>query len=342
MDRRVIFAVAGSGKTTHIINQLSIEKRSLVITYTLSNLRNLREGVYRKFGFFPESVRLQSYFNFLYTFCYRPFLSMKFNAKGINYESNPNRYLKQSDSRYFLDARQRLYSNRIARFLEVQGVMDDVNTRIARYFDNLFVDEVQDFAGHDFNLLKHLAKAPVDIILVGDFYQHTFDTSRDANVNAHLHDDYAKYKALFEGMGVHVDTTSLVRSYRCSPTICEFVTNNIGIEIQSHRSDETAIKYVDSKELAESIFQDNSIVKLFYREHSKYGGCYSKNWGDCKGEDRYNDVCVVLNKTTLGKFSQNLSELTPQTKNKLYVACTRVKRDLYFVPYSLFEHYKDT
>ena len=52
MDKRVILAVAGSGKTTYIINQLDLNKRSLIITYTTNNIENLRTGVIKKFGYF--------------------------------------------------------------------------------------------------------------------------------------------------------------------------------------------------------------------------------------------------------------------------------------------------
>jgi len=46
MDKRIILAVAGSGKTTHIVNSLSTNKRSLIITYTISNLENLSKKIY--------------------------------------------------------------------------------------------------------------------------------------------------------------------------------------------------------------------------------------------------------------------------------------------------------
>ena len=45
------------------------------------------------------------------------------------------------------------------------------------------------FGGNDFNLLKEISKAKVNHIYVGDFFQHTFDTSRDGNTNSKLHDD---------------------------------------------------------------------------------------------------------------------------------------------------------
>jgi DNA helicase II / ATP-dependent DNA helicase PcrA len=340
MGKKVIFAVAGSGKTTYILEQLSLEKSSLVITYTLNNLKNLRDGVVKKFGFFPSNIKILSYFTFLYTFCYKPFLSLKFKAKGINFDKNPNQGAKQTETKYYFDYYGRIYSNRIAKFLESQNVLGDVNFRISKYFDNLFIDEVQDLAGQDFNFLESISKANIEMTFVGDFFQHTFDTSRDGNLNASLHDDYGKYKAHFTKMGIKVDVESLKKSYRCSPTICNFITENLGIEIFSNRSDDTKIHFVETPEQADEIFQDRSIVKLFYWKHHQYR-CYSRNWGDCKGENKYDDVCVVMNKTTLDKFKKkNLNGLPPQTKNKFYVACSRARNDLYLVSDEFYEKYK--
>jgi len=83
MDKRVIFAVAGSGKTTEIVNKLTLEKNCLVLTYTNNNVSLLRTSILRKFGYFPENIKLFSYFTFLHSFCFKPFLSQKVKPKGI-------------------------------------------------------------------------------------------------------------------------------------------------------------------------------------------------------------------------------------------------------------------
>lgn len=341
MDKRVIFAVAGSGKTTHIINQLNIDKRSLIITYTNNNIRNLRDGILEKFDHFPDNITLMPYFNFLYSFCFRPFLSYKLKTKGINFNRNRNRFVKQTEIEYCIDKQGRIYSNRIAKSLEIEGVLDNVNSRLTKYFDNLFIDEIQDFAGHDFNFLKSFSKANIEMTFVGDFYQHTFDTSRDGNVNNPLHDDYSNYKNTFTKMEITVDCESLKKSYRCSPAICNFITENLGIEIYSHKINETKVYILETPAHVDEIYKNNDIVKLFYQEHYNYG-CYSRNWGDCKGENRYGDVCVVLNKITLNLFKNGkLNELNPQTRNKLYVACSRAKNVLYFVSEEFYSKYKE-
>jgi superfamily I DNA/RNA helicase len=342
MDKRVIFAVAGSGKTTHIINKLTLDKRFLIITYTTNNILTLRNGIIRKFGYFPDNIKLQSYFGFLHSFCFKPILSDKVKSKGINWNQPPEftLRLKRTDAKFYLDKNRRLYHNRIAKFCETQNILSDINSRIEKYYDCLYMDEIQDFAGHDFNLLKSITKVKCEILFVGDFYQHTFDTSNDGNVNSGIFNNYDSYRKLFEQMGLTVDTITLQNSHRCSKTVCNFIRNNIGISISAATERETDLKIIDNQTDADSIIKDNSIVKLFYKENYKYD-CYSQNWGSSKGINHFNNVCIVLNPTTKQAFDKNqLFSLKPQSKNKLYVACSRANNNLYFVPPEFLKQYK--
>ena len=94
---------------------------------------------------------------------------------------------------------------------------------------------------------------------------------------------------------------------------------------------------MENEEQIQIIFHDESIVKLFYQNHRGYS-CYSQNWGKSKGQDHYNDVCVVLNQTAMMAYkSGSLDNLAPSSRNKLYVACTRANRNLYFIEESRVE-----
>lgn len=340
MDKRVIFAVAGSGKTTYIINKLDLDKKSIIITYTNNNYFNLKTGIIKKFGYLPENIKIYTYYSFLHSFCYKPFLSDELKTKGINFEIPFNRFIKSSSIQYFIDKNKRLYSSRIAKLLIDLNIVEDINLRLSKYFDNLFIDEVQDFASNDFNFLTLLVNSNMNILFVGDFYQHTFDTSRDGTTRKSLHDEFSKYQNEFSKSGLTVDLTTLNKSWRCSPTICNYITENLGIKLESHKEDETEIIIIDNLEQAIAIHSNTEIVKLFYKEHYKYN-CFSRNWGDSKGEDKYFDVCVVLNNTTNQKFKQNkLNELPPTTTNKFYVALSRTKNNLYLLPEELIKHLK--
>ena len=246
MDKRVIFAVAGSGKTTHIVDSLSPDKRSLIITYTLSNYENLSEKIAGKYdGMWPENVTLMTFFPFLYSFCYKPFLSDRYRARGIIYKKNPIIEATQNELRYYMTSGRYFYSNRLSLFLQNAHVVGDIKRRIETYFDEFIIDEIQDIAGRDFNLLVDLMETNTNILFVGDFYQHTYDTSRDGNVNQSLFDDRLKYEKRFSEKGVIPDLNTLVKSWRCRKSVCDFVTNNLGIVIQSHSTAiENSIHYI--------------------------------------------------------------------------------------------------
>ena len=69
MDKRVVFAVAGSGKTSSIIELVEEGSRFLILTYTDNNTRHLKNRIVQKLGRIPSGVRVYSYFTFLYSFC---------------------------------------------------------------------------------------------------------------------------------------------------------------------------------------------------------------------------------------------------------------------------------
>lgn len=334
MDKTVMFAVAGAGKTTYIINQLSSTKRSLIVTYTDGNYINLYRKICDKFGGkFPENVTLMTYFKFLYSFCYKPFWADTVKAKGIFFENNQNRYAKQTEYKYYISPNGYFYSNRLAFFLENAHSIDDIIQRLETYFDEFIIDEIQDIAGRDFNFLEKLMSTKINMLFVGDFFQHTFDTSRDGTVNKNLFSDKSTYEARFTAKGFKSDTTTLLNSWRCSQSVCSYIDANLGINISSNRTqdDDTKVYFVSEIEETNRILTDDSIIKLHYQNGAKYGICH-KNWGETKGEDHYQDVCILLNKTTAAKFSSGkLTELPPSTKNKLYVAITRARGNVYFI-----------
>lgn len=114
-------------------------------------------------------------------------------------------------------------------------------------------------------------------------------------MNRKLHNSYTHFQGRLAEGGFDVDVTSLRKSYRCSRSVCSFITNSLGISIDSHRSDSTKVEIVDSMDKLVELFSDEEIVKLFYQEHHT-NGCLSRNWGEVKGEDCYYNVCVILTK----------------------------------------------
>ena len=343
MDKSVILAVAGSGTTSRLVESLDEERRFLIVTYTELNHDNLRRKIIQLFGYFPANITLYTYFRFLHGFCYRPFLRSEMNTKGVTFMLPPQfPSYKLTDKRRYISSSRRLYANRLAKFIEQSNLISAVITRMEKYFDVFFVDEVQDFAGHDFNFLMDISAVKLNATFVGDFFQHTFDTSRDGNVNAGLHDDYVAYQARFKLAKLNVDTDSLKKSRRCSKNVCDFITEKIGISIEAHDDRESVVRFEDDPAAALAIYEDPRTVKLFYKEHYKYA-CYSQNWGASKGVDRYQDVCVVLNPGNVKAWQGgSFRDINAETRNKLYVACSRARGNLTFVPESLLKDHKQS
>ena len=342
MDKTVVFAVAGSGKTYKIVEELDPTRRFLIVTFTDANKDSLRSRIIQRFGHFPTNICLYTYFTFLHSFCYRPFLLNSKRTKGMTFRrpsgDEPNFPL--NNDRRFMTVGRWLYHNRLAKFLDQTGTVKSVIARIEKYFDAFYIDEVQDFAGHDFNLLMALCKVQVKCKFVGDFYQHTYDTSRDGTINANLHADYEAYKKRFSMAKMDLDFTSLVKSRRCSKSVCDFISEKIGIHIESHSDRLTEVGLTEDANAVQALYESPKTVKLFLDEHYKYG-CYSHNWGASKGLDHYEDVCVVLNPKTVQAWNRGeLARLNPATRNKLYVACSRARGNLTFVPESLLNAHK--
>lgn len=340
MDKRLILSVAGSGKTSYLINRLDKERRFLVVTYTINNAEHIRSCIIRRFGYVPKNITVYTYFEFLMAVCYRPFLADKIGAKGIEWRMPNPETLKYSRSNkaFYISPQGLLYHNRIAYLCDKNA--EKIARRIEKYYDCFYYDEAQDLGGRDFNLFIKLMRSNVEVLVVGDFFQHTFFTSQDGNTNSTLYDNVERYKEIWKASGLQLDTTTLIKSHRCSPTITNFVRESVGIDIFSYREEQSSIVFVSDPTLVAQLATDNSIPKLFYSDARKYG-CHSINWGDSKGLDDFVDVCIVLNPTTLKLYEKGeLNRLAPLSKNKFYVACTRARRNLYFIPQQLMTPYR--
>ncbi|WML52197.1 hypothetical protein RCG17_22840 [Neobacillus sp. PS3-12] len=322
INKRVLNAVAGSGKTSYIIDQLSIDtNRSLIITYTTANQENLKQKVINKFGYLPPNIFIYGYFEFLLKFIIKPLCP--FAIRNICYEipnfRNPSA---------FTNDKSKIYANRMAKYILEN--LSDFKQRMDRYFDEVFIDEMQDLASDDFKWMLSLSDLKIPVTLVGDFFQSTFASSRRGNHLKNLYKDFSVYKEVIEGEGYIFDTTTLINSYRCTLTVCNFIKEKIGIDIESANSNSSEIGIITNTEDIKRILENNEIKKLFYQNSKKFY-LNGDNWGNSKGMT-FKHVCIVLNDTTYKKYEKNeLSELAPQTLCKFYVACTRTSGDLWFI-----------
>lgn len=339
MDKKVVFAVAGSGKTSAIINSLDESKRTLILTYTNANYENIRIRILDKFGYWPKNITLETYFVFLYGFCAQPFIQKKLDLNGLVFSPPTNKYARSDSIEHYFNSHNKAYSNRLAKFLIETELTEKINSRLEKYFEYVCIDEIQDFAANDFNFLIELFKSNVSFLCVGDFYQHTFDTGSDGQTNINLHKNFDKYKKNFSKAGLLVDTTTLSKSFRCPEEVCNFVSDNLDISISSNKKSKGSVEILSDARSLELIYKDDNVVKLFWDSSYKYQ-CRSNNWGKSKGIDSYEDVCVILTGTASTAYDKReLAKMSDISKSKLYVACTRANRNLYLVSDKVFKNF---
>ena len=347
LRKTVALGVAGSGKTNRLIDRLDTQERFLIVTYTINNLNNLKERICKKFGGVPGNIHLMSYFSFLHSFCFRPQLALSSKITGINHFSGripPIKGVTKKRISYYLDNNRRLYGKRIAQLLvnddDISELSDgavvrrgsllqSIKVRLEKYYDEFLLDEVQDLDGHDFNFITKILDAKISFFMVGDFYQHTFSTSRDGTTNVNLYGNYDAYVNRLRKAGLSVDDMSMTKSHRCANKVCQLVEEKLGINMKSgadHEADVIRIT-IDSSE-AKDVVKNDEIIKLFYQKSHSYE-CRSDNWGNAKGR-QYKRVCVVLNQPAK-KLIEEGKKLKPVSRNKLYVALTRSSGNVYLL-----------
>ena len=343
-NKRLIHAVAGSGKTTKIIESIDPQKRNLILTYTETNQNTIRAKLIDKFGYIPESTFIFGVFEFLYSFCLVPYLGKR--PKGINFDYETQGKIDNNS----IDTTGRIIQNQLSKSLMRGELIYKKNNipfdnsyleRIDKFFDCIYVDECQDFASDDFDWLLSLSNLNAEVSLLGDFYQKTFSTSRRGSKGKGVHSNFDNWIKVISDSGFEIDLSSLSKSYRCPKIVCDFIVEKLSIEISSQLEEKCSaqITLIDSQDKIESIMTDDNVMKLFYQKSYDYD-CKSQNWGDSKGSE-YDNVCVVLNPTTYKLFAADrLNELSLQTKSKFYVACTRTRGNLYFVKQLDISKYK--
>lgn len=222
---------------------------------------------------------------------------------------------------------------------------EDKNKLIAKvakyvnmFYDQVCIDEFQDFREYDFDFIVSLSQKLNNVLLVGDYYQHSVSGDNNSGKPFGKMDVHAFVECLKENK-LTVDTTTLSRTKRCPKSVCDFVEEKLGIEFGCDNENIGDIYWLDESNVCE-ILEDDTVVKLVWNNAKKYS-FNAVNWSYSKG-DTYSAICIILTDTVADiqndKF--DVKRLTEITKNKLYVAITRTRGNLYFVQKDLFDKVK--
>lgn len=359
MDKKVILAVAGAGKTYHICHNIDIRKRNLIIAFTHENIRNIKNELNNAFGCIPELTTVSTFDSFVYKNFILPyeytiakyFNRVNFKSNGITMADPPAKTIKIANSTYvnnkdyvskkylnhYVTKNNQYYCKTLSE-LALQVKNKDTNlikravSRLKLFYDNILVDEFQDFRNFNYELLIHLAKLFEKVTFVGDFYQHSVSALNNSGKPFNKNPTYDSFVDLLHNLGFEVDKTSLVRSRRCAKEVCNYVKKKLNIDIVSSEINHGNIIWADG--FSNEVIRNDEIVKLVYKDSEKCS-FNAMNWSYSKG-CTLDSVCVILTKDfeNIDDSSFVTEMISPSTVNKLYVAMTRSRGDLYLIKHS--------
>ncbi|WP_095558815.1 UvrD-helicase domain-containing protein [Candidatus Endomicrobiellum trichonymphae] len=104
--------------------------------------------------------------------------------KGYKYNKNGKPiitdFAEEKDfKKHFFDNRNKIFSDKLAKFVfkANKSSNNEVINRITRIYSYIFIDEAQDFAGYDLDIIKLLLKKSSNIVLTADPRQATYSTT---------------------------------------------------------------------------------------------------------------------------------------------------------------------
>lgn len=368
MAKRVILAVAGAGKTYHICHEIDPNKRNLILAFTHENIHNIQKELCAAYGCIPELTTVTTFDSFVYhhlVLPYEPsivdhFGSYGFISRGIctidpppmcisgrggKMVSNPHYFTKDKLAHYITGRHQYYCATLSELVLQVKQKRESLVKRAAArlnlFFDCVLIDEFQDFREYDYELIMALAKQLNDVLLVGDYHQHSVSATNNSGKpfkkksNDVSYDDFVTE---LKNAGFEVDLTTLSKSRRCASEVCQYVTQKLGINIISYGENVGSVIWVDENAVA--VLEDQQIVKLVYKDAASYS-FRAMNWSYSKG-DTMDAACVILtdNFETLADDKFSTKRISGSTINKLYVAMTRSRGNLYLMKASTFKKLK--
>lgn len=370
MAKRVILAVAGAGKTYHICHEIDPSKRNLILAFTHENIHNIQKELYDAHGCVPELTTVSTFDSFVYhqlVLPYEPsiaehFGEPKFVSCGICTIDPPQRTVKNAKGNPIVNP---LYQtkDRLEHYVTIKGqyycatlselvlqikkkresLIKRTAERLNLFYDCVLIDEFQDFREYDYELIVALAKQLSDVLLVGDYHQHSVSATNNSGkpFKKRTGDiSYDEFVAELRSAGFAVDLTTLAKSRRCSAEVCKYVSKKLGISIASCCENEGAVVWAD--ENASEILENQQIVKLVYKDAANYT-FHALNWSYSKG-DTMDSACVILTSDfeQLDDDKFSTEKISGSTLNKLYVAMTRSRGNLYLVKASTFKALKHT
>lgn len=356
-ENRLVIAAAGSGKTTYLVEQaLKVRgQRVLITTYTDSNEAEIRQKFFDLVGHVPANVVITTWFSLLITHGVLPFQGcvFEFPVRGmlLVQAQSAIRYTNsfgvgvpwpENDiAHHFFDGQGRLFSDKLSKLVircnERSG--GAVIDRLSRVFPHVFVDEVQDLAGYDLDILEALARSPVRLLMVGDPRQVTYLTHNERRLAKYASGGIADFlRTLPQKLKIEIDDASLNRSHRNSAVICAVSSRLFPAFAATQACDCMSCRQVSPAHAGAFLLRKADYAEYLatvrpmqLRDKITSGGVDLAspvmNFGESKG--RGFDHVVILPTGPMQKWlADPQTALATQSRARLYVAITRARHSV--------------
>ena len=338
----LIIAAAGAGKTTFLVKKaLEISENVLITTYTDANEQSIRDKFYETNGCIPSNVTIMPWFSLLIKHGIRPYQSYLINNKVsgvllVNKADIDLLRLKDTNEKKYVTTSGNVYSNMISK---LPCVLDELSNgcvfrRIRKIFSYVFIDEIQDFAGYDLEVIKKLYEVGCNMTLVGDPRQTTYRT--------HYEEKYKKYAGgkiadfVQDNItGMNIDTTTLSTSHRNNQIICNpanqmYPDMKLCNSAMNEKTGHDGIFWI-SEENINSYMETYNPIQLRHDKRTKVNTKFEvTTFGSSKGLT-FDRVLIYPTQPMLNWLSGKSKNMKDESLSKFYVAVTRAKYSVGFV-----------
>jgi DNA helicase-2/ATP-dependent DNA helicase PcrA len=341
LQNKITIASAGSGKTTSIVKRVldNPDQRALITTFTLSNAAEVRRKFHDLNGIVPEMVSVVPWFTFVLREMVRPYQNLFYRPnriRSVNLVSGRSDiYAPKADqSRYFFGNGEDVYSDKLSELAlccdEKSG--GKVISRLEQSLDAIYIDEVQDLAGYDLDILFSLLNSELEVTMIGDHRQATLATNQSAKYKKYRYAGVIDLFREWEKKGLaNLDFNAV--SYRCCQQICDFADSLFPSEPSANSennvsTDHDGIFIVRSNDVASYVAQYAPQV-LRYNKVTKCDGYPAMNFRVSKGLT-FERTLIYPHKSIREYLSSGELEKLKEP-HLLYVAVTRARQSVAFV-----------
>ena len=350
MSNLVYIAAAGSGKTTTLVRKacaLPLSEYVLILTYTDSNEKEIRNKFYQEKGYIPQNVVIQSWFSFLVQHLIKPYQNYltddNFVIKGLAMVQSTGKKSKKAYripkvkwEKYYFTQHQKALTEKLSELAYDCNIKSGGKSiqRLCDIFENIYIDEVQDFAGYDLELIKLFFLSKSSVILAGDPRQTIYLTNHNGNKNISFRNgkilDYLSKQKELRGK-YQVDINTLNSSRRCCPEICEYASVitpifSKTISLTDYQNKLCGVYLVKENNKTDFLCQYNDSVQLRHSILTKRidSNHAVMNFGDSKGMT-FESVLIYPTQPMIKWIENHNESLEETSRNKFYVAVTRAR-----------------